>query len=35
MYNCILWGEFIDSVVVFGCYCVTPITPIIIRANTK
>ena len=32
MYSCVCWCEFIDLVVFFGSYCVTPVTHFIIDA---
>ena len=33
MYSCVFWCEFIDLLVFFGCYCLTPAPLFIIRSK--
>ena len=33
MFSCVFWCEFIDLVGFFGCYCLTPVTLILIRSK--
>ena len=33
MCSCVLWCEFIDLLVFFGCHCLTPVTLFIIRSK--
>ena len=35
IYSCVFWCEFIDLVGSFGCYCVTSVTPFIIRIHQR